>query len=83
MKHREVNCPHCKKKFNYYDSEFRPFCTEKCKMVDLGHWLSESYTVPAEKLTPDELETLEQLYEEKSSKEKDSQEDDQEDDFQE
>lgn len=41
----EVNCPHCKKKFGYYSSEFRPFCCEKCKMVDLGHWFDESYTV--------------------------------------
>jgi endogenous inhibitor of DNA gyrase (YacG/DUF329 family) len=41
----EVNCPHCKKEFNYYKSEFRPFCTEKCKMIDLGHWFDESYTV--------------------------------------
>jgi endogenous inhibitor of DNA gyrase (YacG/DUF329 family) len=41
----DVNCPHCKKKFNYYDSDFRPFCTEKCKMVDLGHWFDESYSV--------------------------------------
>ncbi len=42
----EVNCPNCKKKFNYYDSEHRPFCTERCKMIDMGHWWNESYTVP-------------------------------------
>jgi endogenous inhibitor of DNA gyrase (YacG/DUF329 family) len=41
----DVNCPRCKKKFNYYDSDFRPFCTEKCKMIDLGHWFDESYSV--------------------------------------
>jgi len=41
----EVKCPTCKKKFNYYDSSFRPFCKEKCKMIDLGHWFDESYTV--------------------------------------
>lgn len=41
----EVKCPTCKKKFKYYDSKFRPFCTEKCKMIDLGHWFDESYTV--------------------------------------
>ena len=41
----EVKCPTCKKKFNYYDSKFRPFCKEKCKMIDLGHWFDESYTV--------------------------------------
>ena len=40
-----VNCPQCKTQFNYYDSEFRPFCSERCKMIDLGHWFDESYSV--------------------------------------
>jgi endogenous inhibitor of DNA gyrase (YacG/DUF329 family) len=44
----EVKCPHCKKKFIYSESEFRPFCSEKCKLIDLGQWLNESYSVPAE-----------------------------------
>ena len=43
-----IKCANCKKVFNYYDSEFRPFCSEKCKMIDLGHWFNESYTVPEE-----------------------------------
>jgi endogenous inhibitor of DNA gyrase (YacG/DUF329 family) len=43
----QVKCPKCKKKFEYYSSKFRPFCTERCKMIDLGHWLDESYSVPA------------------------------------
>ncbi len=42
-----VNCSHCKKEFSYYISEFRPFCSEKCKNVDLGLWLTESYTAPS------------------------------------
>ncbi len=41
----KVSCPKCKKKFEYYDSKSRPFCTERCKMIDLGHWLDESYTI--------------------------------------
>lgn len=45
MKKLDVKCPHCKKQFNYYESSFRPFCTEKCKLIDLGQWLSEEYTV--------------------------------------
>ena len=40
-----VTCPRCGKKFNYYASEFRPFCSERCKMVDMGHWLEEGYTI--------------------------------------
>lgn len=45
QKKLKVKCPHCKSEFSYYESDFRPFCKEKCKMVDLGHWFDESYTV--------------------------------------
>jgi uncharacterized protein len=65
MKEFNVVCPTCKIKFNYYSSEFRPFCCEKCRLIDLGQWLSESYTVPVEKLTDEEVDTLEQLLHEK------------------
>ena len=49
-----VKCPTCKKRFSFYDSEFRPFCSERCKQIDLGHWLTESYSIAAEK--PDDPE---------------------------
>ena len=54
----EVKCPNCNEKFYYFDSEYRPFCSEKCKNIDLGHWLSESYTVPAIELDDEEIEKL-------------------------
>ncbi len=41
----EVKCPNCDNKFFYYDSEYRPFCSEKCKMIDLGSWLSGDYVI--------------------------------------
>jgi endogenous inhibitor of DNA gyrase (YacG/DUF329 family) len=31
-----------------------PFCSQKCKTIDLGRWLSESYSIPAEE--PEEVE---------------------------
>lgn len=40
-----VKCPKCTTEFSYYESNFRPFCSEKCKLIDLGRWLSEEYTV--------------------------------------
>ena len=46
MKKKIIKCPQCQKEFNYYESEYRPFCSERCKMIDLGHWLSEEYTIP-------------------------------------
>ncbi len=44
-KELKINCPCCKVSFEYYSSSFRPFCTEKCKMIDMGHWFDESYTI--------------------------------------
>lgn len=41
----KVKCPKCKKKFAYYSSEFRPFCTERCKMVDLGQWFDGTNSI--------------------------------------
>lgn len=40
-----VKCPTCNQSYKYYSSTFRPFCTEKCKLIDLGHWFDESYTI--------------------------------------
>lgn len=78
MKTLTVTCPNCKKSFNYYSSEFRPFCSEKCRLIDLGQWLSESYSVPAQKMTPEEAEQLEQIIHEKIENQDD--EDNEEDD---
>jgi endogenous inhibitor of DNA gyrase (YacG/DUF329 family) len=61
----QIFCPTCNKKFDYYSSNFRPFCCDKCRLIDLGQWLTESYSVPLEKLSEEEQQTLEQLINEK------------------
>lgn len=63
-----VTCPHCKKNFSYYESKYRPFCSERCRMVDLGVWLDEGYRMPVK---PDELEDEEELPEHKKNKDPD------------
>ncbi len=50
----EVKCPNCEKKFNYYDGEFRPFCSDRCQMIDLGQWFNESYAVPTKEALSEE-----------------------------
>jgi len=46
-KPREVICPTCGKRvFWTPDSDWRPFCSERCKLIDLGAWASERYRVP-------------------------------------
>ncbi|MDH4274826.1 MAG: DNA gyrase inhibitor YacG [Gammaproteobacteria bacterium] len=42
-----VNCPHCKKAVIWNaESRWRPFCSERCSMIDLGAWADERYAVP-------------------------------------
>jgi endogenous inhibitor of DNA gyrase (YacG/DUF329 family) len=43
--YRYTKCPLCKKKTQI---PFRPFCSERCRVIDLGKWVLESYRVPAE-----------------------------------
>jgi len=43
-----VDCPTCGKKTEWSpDNRFRPFCSERCKQIDLGAWATEKYTIPA------------------------------------
>ncbi|MFA6903399.1 MAG: DNA gyrase inhibitor YacG [Gallionellaceae bacterium] len=52
-----VACPQCGKEvlWNKEVSPFRPFCSERCKLIDLGQWASESYAVPVEEHSADKL----------------------------
>lgn len=53
---RWVPCPTCKGDSLYAASNrFRPFCSERCKNIDLGAWASESFAVPAEAPPEDQI----------------------------
>jgi endogenous inhibitor of DNA gyrase (YacG/DUF329 family) len=41
-----MRCPTCEREFNPADSEAKPFCSERCRLIDLGRWLDEGYTLP-------------------------------------
>ena len=44
-----VNCPQCGAKVEWTPAaKFRPFCSERCKLIDLGDWAAERYRVPAD-----------------------------------
>ena len=46
---RFVNCPRCGAKVAWLArNRYRPFCSERCKLFDLGDWAMEKYRVPAE-----------------------------------
>lgn len=39
-----MKCPICRKQLSP-TSEFAPFCSERCKLIDLGNWASEKYVI--------------------------------------
>lgn len=40
---RTFPCPRCGEPSVWEDNPFRPFCSERCKLIDLGAWASEEY----------------------------------------
>lgn len=43
----QVACPTCQKLTLYSaENRYRPFCSERCKMIDLGEWANEGYKIP-------------------------------------
>lgn len=53
----QVNCPTCQKPVEWVaTSEFRPFCCERCKLIDLGEWASGERAIPGEDASPQELQ---------------------------
>lgn len=51
-----VTCPTCGKEVEWSEqSPFRPFCCERCRLIDLGAWVDEQHRIPGEELpTPPE-----------------------------
>jgi endogenous inhibitor of DNA gyrase (YacG/DUF329 family) len=46
---RVVSCPQCGAPTPWSESNpYRPFCSERCKLIDLGQWASEGYRIPVE-----------------------------------
>ncbi len=47
VKPRMVACPQCKKLIEYsINNKYRPFCSERCQLIDLGDWANENYKIP-------------------------------------
>lgn len=52
-----MKCPICEQPFDSERSEAMPFCSQRCRQIDLRRWLCEDYRVPVEP-DEDELERL-------------------------
>ncbi len=57
-KFKVVACPTCGKDVAWRpENKWRPFCSERCKLIDLGEWAAEKYKMPvAEQDDFDDLE---------------------------
>ena len=62
-----VKCPTCGKETEYSGNEFRPFCSERCRLLDFGAWADEKFTLPTEnaELTEEDLKEIEKTLSEK------------------
>ncbi|MGD2112008.1 MAG: DNA gyrase inhibitor YacG [Gammaproteobacteria bacterium] len=48
-----VNCPTCGAPVEWSPAQhWRPFCSERCRLIDLGSWLDESHRIPADEGEP-------------------------------
>jgi endogenous inhibitor of DNA gyrase (YacG/DUF329 family) len=61
---KSIKCPECGKTTEYSsDNEYRPFCSERCKLIDLGEWIEGKYSIGSEEgshtsnLLPEDLNT--------------------------
>jgi len=55
-----VKCPTCKKEGDWFAGPFGPFCSQRCKLVDLGKWFGEEHTI-SQPLKSEHLEQIEDL----------------------
>lgn len=67
QKARQVKCPQCGRLTLYtVENPFRPFCSERCRLIDLGEWASESYRIPSNTSSSDSLTSPEDDYDDPS-----------------
>lgn len=65
-----VKCPNCGKQTEYSTkNEFRPFCSERCKLLDFGAWADEEFALPTEEtdLSEEDFDKIERALIEKEN----------------
>lgn len=57
---RAIACPTCRRRGDWFAGAFGPFCSHRCKLLDLGKWLGEEHVI-ASPLRPDLFDDSEAL----------------------
>ena len=62
-----VKCPRCGREIEFEGNEYRPFCSERCKLIDFGAWADEEYALPTEtaELTEEDVQKISRTMEER------------------
>ncbi len=55
----KVRCPRCGTRVDWAGNPHRPFCSEKCRLIDLGRWAQEDYRIPGGQTNTEEPESEE------------------------
>jgi endogenous inhibitor of DNA gyrase (YacG/DUF329 family) len=50
---RHFRCPRCRRETSWKGNAYRPFCSERCKLLDLAAWADERYSIPGEPISPE------------------------------
>jgi endogenous inhibitor of DNA gyrase (YacG/DUF329 family) len=49
-----VKCPTCRRQVEWSpESRYRPFCSDRCRLIDMGAWLSEQHKIPDDSASSD------------------------------
>jgi uncharacterized protein len=55
----KVNCPTCKEIVEWNEqNSYRPFCSERCQLIDFGEWASERHSIAGESIDAEQLAML-------------------------
>lgn len=46
---QKIKCPQCQAETIWSPNPHRPFCSERCKLIDLGNWAAEKYMIAGSK----------------------------------
>lgn len=65
-----LRCPSCRTLVLRDDPDF-PFCSERCRLIDLGKWASGAYVISSPITDPEDIERVERKQEEQSRKKDD------------
>lgn len=52
----QFNCPQCQQPTLWQDNPWRPFCCQRCRLIDLGDWLDERHSIAGREQPQDDEE---------------------------